>query len=513
VLRRPGQNQVVHPFHRGLNGCSSGKSAFPAELVGDNVDEDMNDLDICFLDAVDLAAKIRRRELSAREVMAAHQTQIERVNCKVNAFITLVDPEVALNEALIADETFARGEQCGPLHGLPIAHKDLQDTAGLRTTYGSTLFADHIPKQDSLLVERIKRAGAIVIGKTTTPEFGAGSQTFSPVFGTTVNPYDLAKTCGGSTGGGAVALACGMTTLADGSDMGGSLRNPAGFCNVVGLRPSPGRVPRWPADLAWSTLTVDGPIARTVTDAALLLSVIAGPDARSPISILQPGSIFSPPLEREFKGVRVAWCKDLGGLPFDREVRTVVDSCRSIFEDLGCVIDDAEPDFTGADEAFRTFRAMSFESWLKQRLGLSPGMLKQTITEEIERGSALSGPDIGRAARLQTDLYHRIRGFMETYEFFILPVTQVPPFDADQQYVTEIAGVAMGSYIDWMRSCYYISVAGNPAISVPCGFTSKGLPVGAQIVGRHHDDLGVLQLGHAFERVTRFGETRPAIAT
>jgi amidase len=496
-----------------LGCCSSDQAGFQAKLVDDTVDQYMNELDICFLDAVDLAARIRRRELSARDIMAAHQTQIDRVNCKVNAFITLVDPEVALNEALSADEKSAGGEQCGPLHGLPVAHKDLQDTAGLRTTYGSTLFADHIPKQDSLLVERIKRAGAIVIGKTTTPEFGAGSQTFSPVFGTTVNPYDLAKTCGGSTGGGAVALACGMTPLADGSDMGGSLRNPASFCNVVGLRPSPGRVPRWPADLAWSTLAVDGPIARTVADAALLLSVIAGPDTRSPISILQPGSTFGARLERDFKGVRVAWCKDLGGLPFDREVRTVVDSCRSLFEDLGCVIDEAEPDFRGADEAFKTFRAMSFESLLKERLELNPSLLKQTIAAEIERGSALKGPDIGRAARLQTDLYHRIRHFMETYEFFILPVSQVPPFDADQQYVTEIADVAMGSYIDWMRSCYYISVAGNPAISVPCGFTSKGLPIGVQIVGRHHDDLGVLQLGHAFEQVTRFGETRPAIAT
>jgi amidase len=481
--------------------------------VGDNVDRAMNELDICFLDAVDLAARIRRRELSAREVMAAHLAQIERVNYKVNAFITLVDPELAMNSASKADEKLARGEQCGPLHGLPVAHKDLQDTGGLKTTYGSPLFADHVPKQDSLLVERIKAAGAIVIGKTTTPEFGAGSQTFSPVFGTTVNPYDLRKTCGGSTGGGAVALACGMTPLADGSDMGGSLRNPASFCNVVGLRPSPGRVPRWPADHAWSTLAVEGPIGRTVADAALLLSTIAGPDPRSPISILQPGSIFSVPLDRDFKGVRIAWCKDLGGLPFEPEVRRVVDSRRRVFDELGCVIDDAEPDFTGADEAFKTLRAMSFESLLKQRLGLSPRMLKQTIADEIARGARLDGAQIARAARLQTDLYHRIRVFMESYEFFILPVSQVPPFDADQQYVREIAGTAMESYTDWMRSCYYISVAGNPALSVPCGFTPKGLPVGAQIVGRHNDDLGVLQLGYAFERATRIGETRPPVAT
>jgi len=471
----------------------------------------MTDVDLCFFDAVELARLIKRREVSVREVVAAHLARIESVNPKVNAFVTQVDPEIVMACASAADGKLARGEACGALHGLVIAHKDLQDTAGIRTTYGSPLFADHMPARDSLLVERVKQAGAIVAGKTTTPEFGAGSQTFSPVFGRTLNPYDLTKTCGGSTGGGAVALACGMTSLADGSDMGGSLRNPASFCNVVGLRPSAGRVPKCPADLAWSTLSVDGPMARTVKDLALFLSVIAGPDGRSPISLDESGSMFAARLDRDFNGVRVAWFKGLNGLPFDREVRGLVDLHRSTFEALGCVVEEAEPDFTGADEVFKTLRAMSFESLLSGRLALKPERLKATIGQEIERGRALTGPEITRALRRQTDLYHRIRAFMETYDFFILPVSQVPPFGLTQEYVTEIEGVAMNSYIDWMRSCYYISVLGNPALSVPCGFTAGGLPVGLQIVGRHKDDFGVLQLGHAFEMATGYGKRRPAI--
>jgi amidase len=468
--------------------------------------------DLIFIDAVDLAAMLHRREVSAREVMAAHLEQIDRVNPKVNAFITLVDPDIAMRQAADADERLARREQCGPLHGLPIAHKDLHETAGLRTTYGSPLFADYVPARDSLLVERIKRAGAITIGKTTTPELGTGSQTFSPVFGTTRNPYDLTKACGGSTGGGAVALACGMIPLTNGTDTGGSLRNPASFCNVVGLRTSPGRVPRWPADLAWSTLAVDGPMARTVKDLALLLTIIAGPDVRSPISLQEPGSIFSAPLECDFKGARVAWCKDLGGLPIESEIRNVVNSQRRTFEALGCIVEDAEPDFSGADEAFRILRAMSYESLLNARPGIDPKLFKQSITGEIELGMSLKASDISHAYRLQTALYHRIRVFMETYEFFVLPVSQVAPFHAEQEYVKGIEGVKMGSYTDWMKSCYYISVAGNPALSVPAGFTSSGLPVGLQIVGRPWDDFGVLQIASAFETFTGFGNRRPPVA-
>src|SRR5947207_1046909 len=258
--------------------------------------------DICTLGAIEMARLIRSKQLSARDVLSAHVDQIERVNPRVNAIVTLL-ADRAMDRASAADEALARGEEVGPLHGLPIAHKDLQPTKGIRTTFGSPIFKDFVPPEDSLIVERIRDAGAIVVGKTNVPEFGAGSQTFNPVFGATLNPYDHSKTCGGSSGGAAAALACGMLPVADGSDMGGSLRNPASFCNIVGLRPSPGRVPSWPAAMAWSTLSVDGPMARSVADVALMLSAIAGPDPRSPIAIDEPGSRFAAPLDRDFKGV------------------------------------------------------------------------------------------------------------------------------------------------------------------------------------------------------------------
>jgi len=272
--------------------------------------------DVCRQTARELARRIRSKELSARDVVSAHLAHIDRVNPKVNAIVTLVADQ-AIEQARQADEALAHGAAVGPLHGLPIACKDLQPTTGIRTTFGSPLFKDFVPEEDSLLVERLKLAGAIIVGKTNTPEFGAGSQTFNAVFGATLNPYDPSKTCGGSSGGAAVALACGMLPIADGSDMGGSLRNPASFCGIVGMRPSPGRVPSWPVAAAWSTLSVDGPMARSVADVALMLSAIAGPDARSPISIDEPGSLFAQSLARDLKGTRVAWWKNLGGVPVD----------------------------------------------------------------------------------------------------------------------------------------------------------------------------------------------------
>jgi amidase len=369
-----------------------------------------------------------------------------------------------------------------------------------------------VPELDSPLVESLKRAGAIAIGKTNTPEFGAGSQTFNEVFGVTRNPYDLTKTPGGSSGGAAVALACNMVPLADGSDMGGSLRNPASFCNVVGMRTSPGFAAQWPALTGWSILGVEGPMARTVADVAFFLSAMAGPDPRRPVSTREPGPQFAQPLDRDFRGVRVAWFKDLGGLPFDPRVREVVDAQRSVFESLGCVVEQAEPDFAGADEAFRIIRASLFHMGLG---GLPPEQLrlvKESVVSEIERGARLTAADLARAGSLRTELYFRIKEFFERYDFFVLPTSQVPPFDVGQQWVREIDGVAMETYIDWMRSCYYISVTGSPALAVPAGFTPEGLPVGLQIVGRHTDNWAVLQLGHAFEQANGAGQRRPVPA-
>ncbi len=395
------------------------------------------------------------------------------------------------------------------MHGLPIAHKDLVPTKNLRTTWGSPIFKDFVPDHDGLIVQRLKNAGAITIGKTNTPEFGAGSQTFNQVFGETLNPYDITKTCGGSSGGAAVALASGMLPLADGSDMGGSLRNPANFCNITGFRTSPGRVPVWPNLAAWFPLSVQGPMARTVEDAALMLSVIAGPHSCSPISIAEPGSLFARPLDRDFKGVHIAWSKDLGQLPVDPRITRALEDQRHIFEDLGCIVEEDQPDFADADEIFKVWRAWIFELEFAELLNSKRALIKDSVVWNIEQGQKLTGPQIGRAEIKRSELYHRVREFMQTYEFIICPVNQVPPFDINRRWVEEINGVKMDTYIDWMKSCYYITVTGLPAISVPCGFTPEGLPVGMQIVGRHNDDFGVLQMARAFERATGMWQRRP----
>ncbi|MFA5914016.1 MAG: amidase [Burkholderiales bacterium] len=467
--------------------------------------------ELCFLPASELAQRIRRKELSARELMQASLAQIERLNPKLNAIVSLY-AEQALAQARAADEKQARGEALGALHGLPVAHKDLFLTRGMRTTFGSPIFRDFVPDQNLLLVDRLQAAGAISIGKTNTPEFGAGSQTFNAVFGKTLNPYDTSKTCGGSSGGSAVALAAGMVPLADGSDMGGSLRCPANFCNVVGLRTSPGRVPVWPAKTGWGTLGVEGPMARTVGDCALMLSAIAGWDAKSPIAIAEPGTLFARPLARDFKGVRIAWSADLGGLPLDARVAAVLAAQRATFAALGCAIEDATPDLSDADGIFMTLRAWQFELAYGELLDRHRDLLKDTVVWNIEAGRKLSGPDIGAAELKRTALFQRMHAFMQRHEFLILPVNQVPPFDVNQPYVAEINGVKMDNYIAWMKSCYFITVTGHPAISVPCGFTAEGLPVGVQIVGRHQDDFGVLQLAYAFEQATQLWRRRPPIA-
>ncbi|MCC7161053.1 MAG: amidase [Anaerolineae bacterium] len=464
--------------------------------------------ELCWLTARELARRIRAREVSCVEVMQAHLAQIECLNPQVNAIVTL-DADGALKKAADADRALASGNVCGPLHGLPIAHKDLQETRGMRTTYGSPIYRDFIPDVNSLLVDRLQSAGALSIGKTNVPEFGAGSQTFNPVFGATRNPYDLTKTCGGSSGGAAVALACGMMPIADGSDMGGSLRNPANFCNVVGFRPSPGRVPDYPAKFGWQTLSVDGPMARTVGDAALVLSAMAGPDERSPIALQDPGELFARPLERDFKGARIAWASDCWGLPFEPEVRRIVDAQSRVFETLGCVVEQVEPDLSDADEIFKALRAWSFEASRSEDYQNHRSQLKDTVLWNIEAGQTLTGPQLGRIEQKRTALYQRVREFMQAYEFLILPVSQVLPFDVNTPYPTEINGVPMTTYIDWMKSCYYISVTGLPAISVPCGFSQTGLPVGIQIVGRYRDDWGVLQLGNAYESETECWKKQP----
>ena len=467
--------------------------------------------EICFLSARELTRRIRARELSAREVTEAHLARIEAVNPRVNAVVTLT-AERAMREAAAADQLLAAGAEPPPLHGLPVAHKDTHETAGVRTTSGSPLLADNVPARDELVIERMRAAGTIMLGKTNVPEFAAGSHTFNPVFGTTLNPYDLSRSAGGSSGGAAAALACGMHPVADGSDMGGSLRNPASFCNVVGLRPSPGRVPSWPGDAAWSTMSVQGPMARTVADAALLLSVLAGPDPRSPVALETPGSAFAVPLDRDLAGLRVAWAPRLdGSIPFEPEVVATLEPAVKVFTELGCTVEEACPDLSGAEEVFRTLRAWQFELGLGTVLDRHRDRLKPTLVRNIEEGRRLTGSELGRAEVLHTRLYHRTREFFERYDLLLAPVCQVLPFDADLEYPAHVAGRPMHTYVDWMRSAYLISATGCPALSVPGGFTAGGLPVGLQVIGPHRADLAVLQAGHAFEQATMHAERRPVL--
>ena len=447
---------------------------------------------------------IRARKVSATEVMRAFIARIERVNPKVNAIVTFL-PEEALKKA----KAFDRKPAAGALAGLPVAHKDIVPTKGIRTTYGSPIYADYVPDHDHAIVERVRAAGAILLGKTNTPEFAVGAQTFNPVFGATRNPYDRTKTSGGSSGGAAVAVACGMLPFADGSDLGSSLRNPGSFCNVVGFRPTPGRVPNWPFPNAWDTLWSVGPIARTVEDAALLFSAMAGPDPRVPTTHAEPGKVFARPLGRSFRKVRVAWSRDLGGLPVDARVTRALEAQRAVFVSLGCIVEEAEPDLSEADEAFQVQRAVGFVEAYGELMKTERARMKDTVVWNIEQGLGMDAARIANANVLRSRVFQAMRSFLERYEFLLLPTVQVPPFPVDQPYVTEINGVKLANYMEWMKSTYLITATSHPAISVPAGFTEEGLPVGLQIVGRYRDDFGVLQLAHAFEGATRFGMRRP----
>ena len=463
---------------------------------------------LCDLTAVELATRIRRKQLSARDVMSAHLARIDRVNPSVNAIVTLV-ADRAMAEAKRADEHQARGGALGALHGLPVAHKDLVNTAGIRTTFGSPMYRDNVPTVDALIVTRTRAAGAITVGKTNTPEFGAGSKTFNPVFGATRNPYNLAKTVGGSSGGAAAALRCGLVPLADGSDTGGSLRNPAAFNNVVGFRPTPGRVPD--DDGSWSPLSTGGPMARTVADVALFLSALVGSHAPDPLSLDEPGALFRAPLARSFKSTRIAWFTTLGGIPFETEITRVVNANRQAFVDLGCTVTDAEPDFTGVDDAFPILRHLSYHSSYAKLARENPTMFKDTVKWEIAEAERNSGADVARAVARQNKMSADVARFFDQYDYFVLPVTQVEPFDVSTPYPTAIAGVLMPTYIDWMRSCWYVTFMACPAISVPAGFSASGLPVGLQIVGRRRADWAVLQMAHAFEQATNHGARKPAL--
>ncbi len=466
---------------------------------------------ICFMDVKMMAGLISRRDVSVEEVIQAHIQQIQKLNPTVNAVVTFT-PEEALKQARLMDQQLKAGVPLGPLFGIPVLFKDLTHTNGIRTTFGSPIFKDFVPSADSIVVERLKEAGAICLGKTNTPEFGAGSQTFNQVFGSTKNPYDLTKTCGGSSGGSAVALACGFSPIADGSDFGGSLRNPASFCNVVGFRPSSGRVPVWPKESGWFPLTVAGPMGRTVGDVALMLSVINGYDSRDPISLDTNLKDLAGLLQTNFTGTRVAWSPTLGELPVQKEVLDIINLQQMTFESMGCDIEKATPDLEDSDEIFEGLRAWHYNVCFGDMMKTQKSQMKDTVIWNIEQGKKLSGSDLGRIEKKRTRLHARIISFFSKFDYLVAPVVQVLPFSIDMPYVTKINDVELDTYIEWMRSCYRISVTGLPAISVPCGFSEKGLPVGIQIIGGFRKDFEVLKLAHAFEKQTELWRRRPSLA-
>jgi amidase len=459
--------------------------------------------------ARDLAGAIRRRELSAREVMSWHLDRITEVNPQINAIVSL-RPEAALDEADAADRRAAAGEPLGPLHGLPIAIKDLEDTAGIRTTYGSLAFAEHVPTIDSLVVSRLKAAGAIVIGKTNTPEFGVGSHTFNEVFGATRNPWAPDRSAGGSSGGAGAALAAGLIPIADGSDHGGSIRNPASFNNLVGLRPTPGLVPDSGAGDIWDTSSVVGPMARTVGDLALMLTAITAPDVGSPLSYGDP-ALFTGELAGDLAGLRVAWCPDVGGLPIEREVLAVLHEARGRLEALGCDVEDVELDLTRADEAFETLRGLAFARGFGPSLEALRGVAKETLIWNVEQGLALDAAAIASAMVAKSEVFTTVAYLMQRFDVLAAPSAQVAPFPVEQEYPTTVAGVPMPHYLGWMRACSRITMSAHPVAAVPAGFTATGLPVGLQLVGRYRGDRRLLEHAAAWEAATGLTGRHPPV--
>jgi amidase len=456
--------------------------------------------DLCFTPAAELVRLFRAGKASPLEAMQACLRRIDAVNPVLNAYVTL-DREGALRAAKRATAALKRGATLPPLHGVPVGIKDLTATKGIRTTRGSLFHEHDVPQEDALIVQRLKQAGAIVLGKTNTPEFGAGGNTFNAVFGATRNPWNPALTCGGSSGGSAVALATGMSPLCEGSDLGGSLRTPAAFCGVVGFRTSPGLVPKHPVELAWDTLSVNGPMARTVGDVALMLAAIAGPDDRAPISYDVDVRTFLAAVKApSVKGWRVAWTPDLAKLiPVDAEVAAVAEGATRVFRSLGARVEAGCPDFSEVRDIVLGTRGLAYVGLHADKLPEWRDRLQAGVVWNIEQGLSLTPVAIADAQKKRTALWQRVRAFMETRDLLILPTVAVPPFPVEQRHPTEINGSPLADYTQWFFLTYGITVTGLPAISVPCGFTRAGLPVGLQIVGKRHGEAAVLRAAAAFE--------------
>lgn len=457
-----------------------------------------------------LAGSIRRREISAREALDAHLRRIEEVNPVINAVVTL-DPEGAWERATEADKMLAAGVEVGPLHGVPMTHKDNHNTAGMRTTFGSPIFADNTPEYDGLIIGRLKKAGVNTTGKSNVPELAAGSHTFNPVFGTTTNPYDPTCSAGGSSGGAAAAIAAGIQPAGDGSDMGGSLRTPGSFCNLIGYRPSLGRIPMLPTKNPWAWISRQGFLARDVEDIRYLMKATAGPAPLSPSALPLDRSYTGAPLET-LHGLRIGWTTDFGlGVPVQQEVLDVLIPQLRVFEELGAQVQEACPDLSDADEVFQTTRAFDFATQYGHLMAEHRSQMKTAVQWNIDKGLALTAPDMISANGARARLHEAVHSFFSRYDVLLSPAVQVLPFDAALEYPTQIEGTPMENYLDWMRAATLISATGLPALSVPGGFSRSGLPVGLQIVTADGADRMLLQVAQSFETATEFHRERPSI--
>ena len=471
----------------------------------------MDDLALAFAPATELRRLIRDREISPVEVVERTLRRIEQINPAVNAYCTIA-AEQALAAAAEAEAEISRGEVLGPLYGVPIAIKDMSLTAGIRTTFGSRLYADYVPTEDALDVARLKQAGAIVIGKTNTPEFAAGPNTLNVLFGATRNPWSLERSAGGSSGGSAVALACGLAPLASGGDLGGSLRIPASVCGVVGFRTSPGRVPMYPSSWTSESFLVVGPMARTVRDVGLMLAATAGPDDRVPISLDEPGTVFEHAAEGGVRSLRIAWSPDLGVARVDPEVARIVEAACRRFEDAGCSVEAAHPEIGEIRPMIATYRALGAAAGWPELLDRADEVDNLLLREFLKRPRELTGLEIAQASIDHARYVERIAAFFRRYDLLVTPTTPTAAYLLDQMYPPEIAGQPVANAIDAMLVTYAITMAGLPAISVPAGFTSDGLPIGMQIVGGRHAEALVLRAAAAFEELAPWVHHRPPMA-
>ena len=462
---------------------------------------------IVMMGAGALAGAIRSRQLSCVEVMTAYLDHIDELNPHVNAIVALQDRGSLLAQARLRDAQLGRGEQIGPLHGFPHAVKDLVPVKGMRMTMGSPILKDFVPPADSIMVERLRQAGVIFIGKTNTPEFGLGSNTYNQVYGITRNAYDQTRSAGGSSGGAAVALALRMLPLADGSDYGGSLRNPAGWNNVFGFRTSFGRVPADGRDAWLPSMGVLGPMARNIPDLAMLLAVQAGYDDRVPLSMTEDAGTFRGDLGRDFRGTRIAWARDFNGaIPYEPGVLELCERALKTFEAMGCIVEIAQPDYP-IDAVW--------QAWLRLRAWQAGGallahyndpsnraLMKPEAIFEVESGLELSAFDITTASAVRTEWYLAVRKFFTEYDYLIVPTAQLFPFDANLDWPKAIAGQKMETYHEWMKGVLPITMAGCPALAVPAGFNEEGLPIGIQIVAPNHRERSCLELAHSYDLAT-----------